>query len=146
MARPSLEQMKRYLHILRGVMVVRWQRWNSSLMASTYLGLRLETIDYTSKKIPQQHTPFNKIGLLLVAALVVLNYDACALFPRLYRQNSCLGQLQNFAFLSASLVSSVFWSCILQSLSKISLFKTSSSFTARILSSSRPYVCSWSTF
>ena len=42
--------------------------------------MRLETIDCTSTKFPQQHTPFNKNGLLLVAALVVLDKFACALY------------------------------------------------------------------
>ena len=48
-------------------------------------------------------------------------------FPRLYRQNSCLGQLQNFAFLSASLVSSVTMSLSLSLFAVTPLFSFVSS-------------------
>ena len=47
--------------------------------------LRLETIDYTSTKFPQQLTPFKQNGLLSVVALAILNNYTCALLPRFYR-------------------------------------------------------------
>ena len=69
-------------------------------------GLRLEK-QLTRLKQNSAATLPSTNNLLLVTALVVLNNYTCALLPRLYRQNSCLGQLQKLTFLTASLVSSV---------------------------------------
>ena len=93
---------------------------------------------YTFAQVEVLPTPPNQLSIprmfFRLRPLVVNKTEPAPLFaPLTLPMNSLLRQLQNWLSLPRSTLGSSFWSCSIQSLVKLSLFKISSSFTARVL-------------